>query len=270
MYCYRNPLAFDPATGDVIRHPWYDTTCCPPNLERTFAALPGYFISTSKDGIYVHLYDASEMNWHLEDGTELKLVQETGYPWNGDVHLAVSPSQPAEFTVFVRIPGWSSRNAVHVNGDAVVGAKSGEYLAIRRRWREGDKVQLSFDMTPLKIEANPAVLEDVGKFAMQRGPIVFCMEELDQKGHVEQVSLYDFAGHKSKEASGHYDPDLLGGVYVIKQPGSFGRAGEGNLYHAAGEAHGGEKPATLTMVPYYAWANRAPSPMQVWIPLKEA
>ena len=69
LYCYRNPLAFDPSTGDKIRIPWYDTTCCPPNLERTFGSLPGYFYSTSADGIYVHLYDDSELNWHLENGS---------------------------------------------------------------------------------------------------------------------------------------------------------------------------------------------------------
>jgi DUF1680 family protein len=81
MYCYRNPLAFDPATGDKIRNPWYDTTCCPPNLERTFAALPGYFYSTSQDGVYVHFYDNSEMKWHLPSGTPLVLRQTTEYPW---------------------------------------------------------------------------------------------------------------------------------------------------------------------------------------------
>jgi DUF1680 family protein len=269
LYCYRNPLAFEPATGDVIRNPWYDTTCCPPNLERTFASLPGYFYSTGKDGIYVHLYDSSEMNWHLEDGTALKLVQETNYPWSGDVHLTVTPAQPAEFTVFVRIPGWSSKNSVRVNGETVAGAKPGEYFAIRRNWTAGDTVQLGFDMTAQKIEANPAVLEDVGKFAMQRGPIVYCMEELDQKARVEQATLYDFAGHRSKEATGHYDPELLGGVYVIEQPGSIGNTREGDLYHPAGHPAESDKSATLTLIPYYAWANRKPSPMQVWIPLKE-
>ena len=84
MYCYRNPLGFDPSGGDHIRNPWYDTTCCPPNLERTFASLPGYFYSTSKDGLYVHLYDNSQLDWHLEDGTGLKVVQKTNYPWDGD------------------------------------------------------------------------------------------------------------------------------------------------------------------------------------------
>jgi DUF1680 family protein len=120
-YCYRNPLAFDPAGNSsdrhapegLIRNPWYDTTCCPPNLERTFASLPGYFYSTSGDGIYVHLYDNSELNWHLQngngEGNGLKIVQQTHYPWAGTVNLTVSPASPAEFTVFLRIPGWSAK-----------------------------------------------------------------------------------------------------------------------------------------------------------------
>ena len=109
MYCYRNPLAFDPGTGDVIRNEWYDTTCCPPNLERTFASLPGYFYSTSKDGIYVHLFHNSELNWHLEDGTPIKIVQKTNYPWDGTVQFEVSPAKPVEFSLYLRKPEWSGR-----------------------------------------------------------------------------------------------------------------------------------------------------------------
>src|SRR5215469_15191477 len=92
-YCYRNPLAFDPAGGDTIRNPWYDVTCCPPNLERTFASLPGYFYSTSKDGVYVHLYDNSVMDWRLENSMALKIQQRTKYPWDGDVQITVTPAQ---------------------------------------------------------------------------------------------------------------------------------------------------------------------------------
>ena len=102
MYCYRNPLAFDPSGGDKIRNPWYDTTCCPPNLERTFGSLPGYFYSTGSDGIYVHLYDNSALDWHLENGTGLKITQKTNYPWDGSVEMTVSPAQPADFVVYLR------------------------------------------------------------------------------------------------------------------------------------------------------------------------
>ena len=147
LYCYRNPLAFDPSTGDKIRNPWYDTTCCPPNLERTFASLPGYFYSTSAEGVYVHLYDNSEIDWQLQNGAGLAIKQTTQYPWEGTVHLAVKPASPQEFTLFVRIPGWSKQNIVKVNGNPVEGA-TGKYLPLKRRWSAGDEVELAFDMEP--------------------------------------------------------------------------------------------------------------------------
>ena len=127
LYCYRNPLAFDPSTGDKIRNPWYDVTCCPPNLERTLASLPGYFYSTSSDGIYAHLYDNSELDWHLENGTGLRVSQKTSYPWDGKVEITVTPAQASDFTFYLRIPGWADNAQVTVNGKAVAGAKSGEY-----------------------------------------------------------------------------------------------------------------------------------------------
>ena len=102
LYCYRNPLEF-PGEGErPIRNPWYDTTCCPPNLERILAALPGYLYSTSDDGIYLHLFQNSELDWKLENGTGLKVTQKTNYPWDGDVEITVSPAQSAEFTFHLR------------------------------------------------------------------------------------------------------------------------------------------------------------------------
>ncbi len=128
LYCYRNPLAFDPSAGEKIRNPWYDTTCCPPNLERTFASLPGYFYSTSSDGIYLHLYDNSELNWHLENGVGLKVTQKTNYPWDGGVEITVAPAQPSNFTFYLRIPGWAESAQVAVNGKALSG-KAGTIFA---------------------------------------------------------------------------------------------------------------------------------------------
>ena len=113
LYCYRNPLA---SSGEKLRNPWYDTTCCPPNLERLFESLPGYFYSIGRDGVYVNLFHNSEMNWHLEDGTGLKLTQSTNYPWTGDVRLTVSPARADNFTVFVRWPAWASSLDIQVNG----------------------------------------------------------------------------------------------------------------------------------------------------------
>ncbi len=270
LYCYRNPLAFDPATGDKIRNTWYDTTCCPPNLERTFAALPGYFYSTSKDGIYVHLYDNSELDWHLENGNGLKITQKTNYPWDGSVEIGVTPAQAAEFTFYVRIPAWAERAQVAVNGKPVAGAKPGEYLPISRKWAAGDVVHLKMEMVPQVIEANPHVVEDAGRVAVQRGPLVYCLEQLDQPSGtvIEDVAL-DLGRKTTGEFRSEFKPDLLGGVVVLEHPGAsleFGSAHEA-LYSTYTPDTPKNKPVTLTFIPYYAWANREATPMQVWTPL---
>lgn len=270
LYCYRNPLAFEPATGDVIRNAWYDTTCCPPNIERTFSSLPGYFYSTSKDGIYVHLYDTSEMDWHLEDGTGLKISQKTEYPWKGDVSMTVSPAKAHEFTVYLRIPGWSAKNSVRVNGKTVEASRPGEYLAIRRTWNPGDRIELAMDMSPHLLRANPAVMEDVGKTAMQRGPVVFCMEGLDQKVQEKERNLANLRADLKGETTVRYEPEMLGGVAVLEHPGRVVTGANADLYRSAGAETGEHAATTLTLIPYYAWANRKPSPMQVWIPYTEA
>jgi DUF1680 family protein len=267
LYCYRNPLAFDPATGDHIRNPWYDTTCCPPNIERTLASLPGYFYSTSKDGIYVHLYDNAELNWHLESGTPIRISQQTRFPWSGDVRLTVAPAHDEEFTTYVRIPSWSRETSVRVNGEAIHGASPGQYLAIRRRWPARESVvEISFAMRPTLVHANPAVADDRGRVAIQRGPLVYCMEGLDQQQGTDSKSfpLYQAA------IAGAIDPvwksDQLDGIMTLEHHGSKLPPDESTALYASGTAKPPE-PAKLQLIPYYAWANREPSPMQVWIPL---
>jgi uncharacterized protein len=267
LYCYRNPLAFDPATGDTIRNTWYDTTCCPPNLERTFASLPGYFYSTSADGIYVHLYDNSDLDWKLENGTGLKISQNTNYPWDGGVSLTVTPAQTSDFTIYLRIPGWSESAQVMVNGKSVSGAKGGEYLAVKRSWAAGDTIQVKFEMTPQVLEANPHVVEDEGRVALQRGPLVYCLEQLDQPNGttIEDVSVN--IGHKASDGfKSEFKPDLLGGVMVLQHEGELIQYPDSrnSLYTQYQQDRPKNKPVELTFIPYYAWANRDKSPMQVW------
>jgi uncharacterized protein len=273
LYCYRNPLAFDPSGGDKIRNPWYDTTCCPPNLERTFASLPGYFYGTSKDGLYVHLYDNSQLDWHLEEGTGLKVVQKTNYPWDGAVDIAVSPAKPTEFTLYLRIPSWSDTTQVKVNGASAAGATPGQYLALHRRWSPGDSINLKFNMAPQVIEANSRVVDDYGRVAVQRGPLIYCLEQLDQP---QGVPLYDVSLDLRKNASSlfqeQFEADLLGGIMVLKHPGaaSENSASGSKLYYSYTPAPAQTHDVELQFIPYYAWANRAPTPMQVWTPYRRA
>src|ERR1700723_3190878 len=274
MYCYRNPLGLNPGSGDQIRNPWYDTTCCPPNLERTFASLPGYFYSTSKDGLYVHLYDNSTLDWHLESGMPIKVLQKTNYPWDGDVKLTVSPAEPADFAVNVRIPGWAKSAKMAVNGKTVEGAKPGEYLSIKRRWSPGDTVTLAFPMAAEIVASNPRVEENLGRVAVQRGPIVYCMEGLDQNAaaadFAEVAIVVNPKALKAFEVQ--HKPALLEGVTVLKHSGAVyeSASDKGPLYADATAATPKTRAESLTLIPYYAWANRKPTEMQVWIPYTRA
>jgi DUF1680 family protein len=273
LYCYRNPLGFDPSNGDKIRNPWYDTTCCPPNLERTFASLPGYFYSTCADGLYLHLYDNSVLDWHLENGTGLKLQQKTNYPWKDAADIVITPEKPVEFTLYLRIPGWSERTQVTVNGKTVSGVTPGQYLAVHRKWEPGDSISVKFDMTTHTIEANPRVVDDYGRVAVQRGPLVYCLEQLDQpEGVVLADVRLDVNQKSSLQFHEEFRDDLLGGILALKCTGavddkSSSRAG---LYFRYRPETSGKRATTLTFIPYYAWANRAATPMQVWTPVANA
>lgn len=268
LYCYRNPLAFDPSTGEKIRNPWYDTTCCPPNLERTFASLPGYFFSTSKDGIYLHLYADSTLDWHLENGMPLKITQKTKYPWDGDVEIAVAPAQPASFTLYVRIPGWATRSNVSVNGEAHDGVRSGSYLAINRRWAAGDMIRANFDMTPQVLEANPRVVDDLGRVAIQRGPLVYCLEGIDQPADTVLTDAALDLSTSQTQFHEEFEGDLLGGTMVLRSPGVVYERTQSRdaLYSKFSPKPPQTKRTLLTFIPYYAWSNRQSTSMEVWTP----
>jgi uncharacterized protein len=268
QYCYRNPLE---SSGEKIRNEWYDTTCCPPNLERVLASLPGYIYSTGAAGVYVNLFHNSTLDWHLENGLGIRIAQQTEYPWKGAVDFTVAPERAAEFSVFVRIPAWADGTTVAVAAPAPFASrqrapKAGEYYEIHRRWEPGDKVHMEFEMRPRLVRANPLVREDAGRVALERGPLVYCLEQPDQPGfNLFDASLLD-DGSSFVSA---FQADLLGGIVVLKHRGSIVDhpfSGE-PLYRPFGERV--ERPgkvAELTFIPYYAWANRGPARMEVWVP----
>jgi uncharacterized protein len=273
MYCYRNPLAFDPSFGDKIRNPWYDVTCCPPNLERTFASLPGYFYSTSKDGIYVHFYNDSELNWRLEDGPAIKITQQTNYPWDENVELTVSPAETRDFTLYLRIPGWADQARVAINGKELPGASPGQYFPVRRRWSPGDTVRLQLPMPIRVMEANPRVVNDTGRVAVERGPLVYCLEGLDQPPTVTLSDVAIRAGQKpGAEFQSEFRSGLLGGVMVLQQTGAVYEWPK--TANALYSRYTGDPVKTrstpLTFIPYYAWANREAAAMQVWSLVKRS
>lgn len=182
--------------------------------------------------------------------------------------LTVSPAKPGDFVVYVRIPGWSAKNVIKVDGVEIHGAKAGEYLAIRRSWSGKQTIDLSFDMTTHLLKANPEVTEDRGRIAFQRGPLVFCMEHLDQKTPVQGTDLAGYRVDLNGRTTSQFHPELLDGVMVLEHPGmiSSSSKGAGLYYPASSTEKTTESSTSLRLIPYYAWANRSPASMQVWIP----
>jgi DUF1680 family protein len=223
--------------------------------------------NTDARGVYVNLFHNSTLDWHLENGTGIHVTQQTEYPWKGAVDFTVDPAHAAEFSLFVRIPAWSDGATVTADGWSLRETpKPGEYFEIHRRWEPGDKLHVMFEMKPRLVRANPLVREDAGRVALERGPLVYCLEQPDQPGfNLFNASLLD----DGSEFKSEFRADLLGGLLVLKHRGSVVDSPFSSepLYRPFREQV--ERPGrveALTFIPYYAWANREPSRMEVWVP----
>jgi DUF1680 family protein len=262
-YFYQNPLADE---GNHRRQTWFGTACCPPNVARTLASLPGYVYGVSDEGVWVHLYASGTARIPLADGRLVALRQETRYPWDGEI--AIDIAGEGEFSLMLRIPAWCEQGAdVTVNGsplpDALV---PGSYAAVRRDWRPGDTVCLRLPMPVRRVESHPYVVENAGRVALMRGPLLYCVEQIDNPdAALDDVALQDEASFRTDVR-----PDLLGGVVALTADALI-RAPDDSwstaLYRTARfdrEAVGRER-VSLTAIPYHAWANREPGPMRVWL-----
>ncbi len=265
-YFYQNPLRDD---GKHRRQPWFGCACCPPNVARLLASLPGYFYSVDDRGIYAHLYAEGTAQITLPEGRTVGLTQHTRYPWEGDVRLTVEGE--GVFSLFLRIPAWcgegSAAAALEVAGEpSGVTLTPGTYAEVRRAWTPGDTIHLRLPMPVRRIECHPCVAENAGHVALQRGPIVYCVEQADNLG----VDVHDLALPADAELRPEWRADLLGGVVTLRgtaQTAPPDTAWEGRLYRTVG-APAFSTPGnsvSLTAIPYYAWANRESGPMQVWI-----
>ncbi len=267
-FFYVNPLTVHPkgfrfmyaAYFEPVRQEWFGTSCCPTNLARLLASLERYVYSQGKNEIYVHLYVAGAAEFDLA-GSKVRLTQKTQYPWKEKVRLIVRPEKPAEFTVALRIPGWCRAASLKVNGRAVRLARITKkgYAKIKRLWKSGDTVELTLPMPIEQIQANPNVRMNNGKVALQRGPVVYCLEEIDNGPNLSEISLPADATLRAR-----YDKDLLGGVTVItaKARRRDDSLWKDCLYQSASSK---TKVVNIRAIPYYAWCNRKPGEMLVWI-----
>ncbi len=256
-YFYENKLESD---GSHRRWEWHPCPCCTMNASRLIASVGGYFYSTAKGEIAVHLYGGNTANLTV-DGQKVTIEETSNYPWSGEISVRVKPESAARFALKLRVPGWTEGATASVNGQAVdVAAKSENgYLAIERDWQAGDTVNLDLPMAPHRIYANPKVKMDLGRVTLKRGPLVYCLEQVDNPAApVSQLSLPRDAEIVAKEKP------LFDGITVLEASGhAIGtKDWQRDLYRATPP---NTAPAQLTALPYYLWANREPGPMTVWI-----
>jgi DUF1680 family protein len=268
-YFYTNTLRqLDDMPADLRwsrrREPFIGCFCCPPNLVRTVAESGGYAYGRAGDKVWVHLYGGNTLNTTLENGARVRLTQETDYPWDGRVTVSVAETPPRDVSILLRIPAWARDASLTVNGARLPRPESGAYAEVRRAWAAGDVVVLTLPMPPRLMEAHPLVEEARNQVAVQRGPLVYCVESTDLP---RGVRVQDVALPRGIALTPRFDPGLLGGVTVLE-----GRAEawpepdwSGQLYRElpAGPA----RLIDLRLVPYFAWGNRGPSEMSVWLPL---
>ncbi len=247
-FFYQNPLA---SAGGVERSAWFEVACCPPNMTRFLPSLPGYVYAVRGSDLFVNLFVGSTAEVEV-GGRRVRVVQETEYPWDGAAKIRLEGDLPPDLALLVRIPGWARNEvlpsdlyrfldtaeeeaALLVNGRAATVELEKGYARVRRAWKPGDAVELVLPMPVRRVIAHPAVAADAGRVALQRGPLVFCLEGADNDGRVLDLALPDAA-----PLGAEFRPDLLNGVVVI-----------------AGR--------NFIAVPYYAWANRGAGEMAVWL-----
>ena len=255
-FFYVNPLASDGVSAfnvgeGATRSPWFEVSCCPTNVVRAMPSLPGYVYAVRDDAIFVGLYVGSRARLSV-GGVGVQLVQETDYPWDGRIRVAVEPERPASFAVRLRVPGWAQGRpvpsdlyrylgassdpvAVRLNGESVNAEVSDGFLELRRAWTPGDTVELRLPMPVRRVVALERVAADAGRVAVERGPIVYCAEAADNEGRALDLGLADDA-----QLEAQWQPDLLGGVATVRGGG-------------------------LSLVPYFAWSHRGPGEMAVWL-----
>ncbi len=266
-FFYPNPLE---SAGGYERKAWFGCACCPSNLCRFLPSVPGYVYATRGDSLYVNLF--MEGVSEIQVGKyKLELRQQTTYPFEGTVRMQLTKGK-GDFVMKVRIPGWvrgevvpsdlyrfadkkKTDYSVKVNGETVDGELENGYLAISRRWKKGDVVELSLDMTPRLVAANEKVADDRGKMAVERGPLVYCAEWPDN----ENIDLFSVLLPREAQLAVTGEKAPGGACVIAAKAQRLSYDAEGKLCTSD---------VTLKLIPYYSWANRGQGKMMVWLPVE--
>ncbi|HEX7470129.1 MAG TPA: glycoside hydrolase family 127 protein [Verrucomicrobiae bacterium] len=267
-FFYTNPLrVVDPLPTPLrwsrTRVPFVSSFCCPPNLVRTVAEVADYAYSKSDGVIWVNLYGGSTLKTKLPEGQTVKLTQETEYPWNGRIRMTINECGSKEFALKLRIPGWVKSATVRINnGPADSSPTPRNYFEIRRSWKTGDVVDLDLPMPVRLMEANPLVEEDLNQVAVQRGPVVYCLESPDLPAGAK---ISDVMIPSDIQLAARYDRRLLDGVVMLEGKALVPPVASwsGQLYRELQMTD--SKPVNLRLIPYFAWGNRGVSEMTVWM-----
>jgi DUF1680 family protein len=271
-FFYPNPLEYDGKEannhGHAGRAPWFGCACCPPNTLRTMASLGGYAYAVRDKDLFVNLYAEGTAKAEVT-ARRVSVSQQTQYPWNGTVKLTVKPDVPLDFNLCLRIPGWvlgkpvpsdlyhysndqAAAWSVKVNGSSIQPDLKDGYARIQRDWMPGDVVELELPMAVRRVLGNDKIAATRGQVALERGPVVYCYEGIDNGG-----TVLDFALPETCDPKPVFRSDLMGGVTVLEIAKALRvRRGDQGL---------GEQPATLIGIPYAFWNNRGNSPMTVWL-----
>jgi len=257
-FFYTNPLS---SKGNISRRSWYRCPCCPTNIVRFIPQIPSYIYALEDDCIFANLFIGSFASIELQD-TEVSLIQETNYPWSGDVKITISLTQMKEFTIAIRIPGWAHNKpvpsdlyyyltpnnlelSIKINDELIEFHIKNGFVRIQRTWKDNDTIELSIPMPIRRVLSNPKVKENIDKVAIERGPIVYCIESIDN----EVKSIFNIKLNDNTLLEEKLHSNLLNGIVII-----------------TGSIHNNDKNLEkIHLIPYYAWANRGKSQMTVWI-----
>ena len=261
-FFYVNPMSSDGKNdfgrgSGYVRHEWFGVACCPTNVTRFMPSMPAYIYAVKNNELFVNLFAGNEASISIGN-TNVKLTQQTNYPWEGSVKMTVTPEKATEFPISIRIPGWATGEAIpgnlytyqdkqakpvslKVNGKAISARIEKGYIKLARAWKKGDVIELSIDMPVRKVITDSKVKTNIGKIAIERGPILYCAEGHDNNGKANSIPI---AADQSFVTT--YQADFLGGINTLKSSDQ-----------------------NVTLIPYYAWANRGASEMTIWFDQKK-
>lgn len=268
-FFYGNPLA---SNGQHFRKEWFGTACCPSNIARLVASLGDYIYGVSAKDIYVNLFIGSSTSIAIQD-TKVELRQTTDYPWNGKVSLEVKPSKKNSFTLKIRIPGWLKGQAVPgdlyqfkeikqvqlpilLNGVSIPYTEESGYALIEREWKMGDIITFELPMDIKRVTARPELKAANNRVALQRGPIIYCVEGTDNEGKAWNFILPD-----NESIKANFDEKMLGGLMTLQFNAPTVKISADGLNVSTSKQN-------ITAIPYFSWCNRGQTPMQVWLPTK--